>query len=96
MTSLKENLETPKIGLEFKFGSEEKHIHFGFLGIERFYEKNQRYPKSYNSEDAKEVLSYSNEEVKKAESKLKLNEEIIKIMSFTYRGNIVPMVSNFN
>lgn len=68
-------------------------LHLAFQALQQFVEKNQRYPKPRNEQDAVEVLELTKALVGTVEDKPELDEKLIKELAYQSAGELSPMVA---
>jgi ubiquitin-activating enzyme E1 len=68
-------------------------LHLGFQALATFVEKNGRYPKPRNEEDANQVLEMTKALLSTVDEKPELDEKIIKELAFQSSGELSPMVA---
>ncbi|KAI7875123.1 ubiquitin-activating emzyme E1 [Lichtheimia hyalospora FSU 10163] len=68
-------------------------LHLAFQALQQFVEKNQRYPKPRNEQDAVEVLELTKALVGTVEEKPELDEKLIKELAYQSAGELSPMVA---
>ena len=66
-------------------------LHLAFQGVHMFKQKNNRFPKPWNEEDAEELLSTVKELNSKYPSPVELDENLIRKFSYISEGDISPM-----
>lgn len=68
-------------------------LHLAFQALQQFVEKNQRYPKPRNEQDAVQVLELTKALVGTVEDKPELDEKLIKELAYQSAGELSPMVA---
>jgi ubiquitin-activating enzyme E1 len=88
---LAESLKNPAIiDTDFaKFGRPQL-LHSAFMALNEFIQKNGDLPKSYNTTDAEELVNLTKNLVSDKDS---VDERIVRLLSYTARGNISPMAA---
>lgn len=97
--SLEECLVEPRCEMLYDYGKTDHppQMHICFMALSEFYKTRQRYPRSYNEEDADEMIKIAHEinasrmsEISRVGS---LNEELVKRLSYTALGQLNPMAA---
>lgn len=92
--SYKESLAKPEFLIsDFAKFDRPMQLHLGFQALAQFVEKNGRYPKPRNEQDANEVLAATKALLDTVEDKPELNEKLIKELAYQSAGEISPMVA---
>ncbi|KAJ8661405.1 hypothetical protein O0I10_002671 [Lichtheimia ornata] len=92
--SYKEALAKPEFLIsDFAKFDRPMQLHLAFQALQQFVEKNQRYPKPRNEQDAVEVLELTKALVGTVEDKPELDEKLIKELAYQSAGELSPMVA---
>ncbi|CEP19174.1 hypothetical protein [Parasitella parasitica] len=70
-------------------------LHLAFQALSKFVEKNGRYPKPRNEQDAAEVFEETKALVSTVDEKPELDEKLIKELAYQSYGELAPMVAVF-
>ncbi|KAI8981901.1 ubiquitin-activating emzyme E1 [Mycotypha africana] len=94
--SLKESLPKPEcLVSDFAKFDRPLQLHLAFQALAEFVEKNGRYPKPRNEEDATTVYERTKELLSTVEEKPDLDEKLIKELAYQSAGELSPMVAVF-
>ncbi|CDS05756.1 Putative Ubiquitin-activating enzyme E1 1 [Lichtheimia ramosa] len=92
--SYKEALVKPEFLIsDFAKFDRPMQLHLAFQALQQFVEKNQRYPKPRNEQDAVQVLELTKALVGTVEDKPELDEKLIKELAYQSAGELSPMVA---
>jgi ubiquitin-activating enzyme E1 len=65
-------------------------LHDAFLALAEYVQQKKELPRSYNSSDAEELINITK---RIASGKETVNERIVRLLSYTARGNLSPMAA---
>ncbi|KAI9304954.1 ubiquitin-activating emzyme E1 [Cunninghamella echinulata] len=92
--SFRESLAKPEFLVsDFAKFDRPAQLHVGFQALHQFIEKNNRFPKPRNEQDATEVYQLTQQLASSGEEKIELDEKLIKELAYQSSGEISPMVA---
>ncbi|CAO3645147.1 unnamed protein product [Cunninghamella echinulata] len=92
--SFRESLAKPEFLVsDFAKFDRPAQLHIGFQALHQFIEKNNRFPKPRNEQDATEVYQLTQQLASSGEEKVELDEKLIKELAYQSSGEISPMVA---
>ncbi|XP_058260101.1 ubiquitin-like modifier-activating enzyme 1 isoform X1 [Hemibagrus wyckioides] len=90
--ALKKVMQGPDLLVFTDYGKVQKHqsLHLAFQALQEFQQKYNRLPKPRNQEDANLLLTMT-KQLSEAAQFDKLDEDVVRKLSFTARGNLAPI-----
>ncbi|KAI9800284.1 MAG: hypothetical protein M1833_003398 [Piccolia ochrophora] len=92
-----DQLNRPKLfGMDSAKPGRPQQLHIGFQALHAFAENHgAKFPRPHNDEDAAEVLKHASSIADSGEGKIKLDEHVIKELSYQAQGDLNPMAAFF-
>lgn len=92
--SLRDSISEPSFLIsDFAKFDRPAQLHLGFQALHEFIKLNSRLPGPRNEKDAKHVLDLATKLNESSKDKIKLDEKLIKMLSFISMGDLSPMVA---
>lgn len=92
--SLSESLANPDFVIsDYAKFDRPSQLHVGFQALDEFVALHQELPRSWNKENADEVVALAEKIVSKMADKIELDSNLIRQLAFTSRGSLAPMAA---